>query len=330
MRLLIQGCGSIGQRHYKNAVLLGHDAAFLRESESRRPFVQKFFDEEQQLGRSVPKVFTSMQDAIESWKPDALIIATPNNMHLSNAKLGASNNLPMLIEKPVAISEDGLRDLVEEVESRGIVTMVGYNLRFHPLLQRIKDMVDTKYLGTVLSVDVEVGENIADWHPWEDYSETYAPYIASGGGSLLCFSHDIDYVYWLFGAPSSVEAVGGKLTPLEGDAEDMVKTLWRFDDGLVASLHIDYFQRPKVRTLKIIGTNKIIEWDAYGSLIVWDQITSQKEEITVPEGFERNDMFKEELAHFIRAVEKGTQTNIPLSQGCTVVNIVERIKGRLK
>jgi len=294
-----------------------------------RPFIQKFFDEERDLGHHAPQVFTTMDDAISSWNPDALIIATPNNLHLENAQLGLAHNLHLLIEKPVAISEDGLDGLIAEAEKRNVVTMVGYNLRFHPLLQKIKEMVDSKVLGTVLSVDVEVGENIVDWHPWEDYSKTYAPYISGGGGSLLCFSHDIDYVYWLFGTPSSIEAVGGKLSPLKGDAEDIVKTVWSYSDGLIAGLHIDYIQRPKVRTLKIVGTKKIIEWDAYSSLVVWDQITSEKEEFTPPVGFERNDMFKDELADFIHAIQTGEETRTPLSQGCAVVRIVEEIKSKL-
>jgi len=293
-----------------------------------RPFVQDFFDDEARQGR-VPAVFLDMASAVETWKPAALIVATPNHLHMAGALEGASHGLHLLIEKPAHDHVEGLDELMRVVDQRNLVCMIGYNLRFHPSLARIKSMIGEGALGTLLSAAVEVGENIEDWHPWEEYRETYAPHVASGGGALLCFSHDIDYLYWLLGAPNRIHSAGGKVTNLSGDAEDLVQSLWSYDSGLTATLHIDYFQRPKVRTLKIVGTERTVLWDAYGSLSVFDHETGDLRVESLPEGFDRNDMFMDELRHFVSCLEQGTEPMIPLKEGKDVVELVEAMKQSL-
>ena len=289
--------------------------------------MKKFFDDERAAGNE-PLVFYSLDEAIEQFDPDALIVATPNHLHLTDALEGGKRGLHLLIEKPVHDSLDGLDVLQELVKEQKLTAMVGYNLRFHPLLSRVKDMVAAGEIGTVISASVEVGENIENWHPWEDYQDTYAPWIKSGGGALLCFSHDIDYAYWLLGMPQQVFAAGGKMTPLSGDAEDLVESVWKYADK-TAQLHIDYWQRPKVRTLKVIGSKKAVVWDAYGSLDVFDHATGEKTTHDVPQGFERNTMFLDELRHFVECVETKKEPLTSLSQARDVVDIIERMKKAL-
>ena len=207
--------------------------------------------------------------------------------------------------------------------------MVGYNLRFHPLLARIKSILDSGEAGRVISAAVEVGENIIDWHPWEDYRETYAPWIRSGGGALLCFSHDIDYLYWLLGKPEVVHAAGGKVTPLEGDAEDLVEALWKYTGGPVANLHIDYWQRPKVRTLKIVAQKKTLLWDAYANLAMWNHETGEKVVEEVPAGFERNAMFVDEIKHFVHCIETAAAPLTSIAEGREVLDIITTMKESL-
>lgn len=325
MRFLVQGIGSIGQRHYRNLITLGHEVAIVRSNPSKRPFVEAFFADERAHGRE-PEVFLSLQEAVKEYAPAALVVAVPNHLHLAAAKEALESGLHVFIEKPVHHTLEGIDHLIALARERGKAVMVGYNMRFHPLLVRVKSMLADGECGKVVSASVEVGENIADWHPWEDYRDTYAPYIRSGGGSLLCFSHDIDYLYWLLGSPQRISAAGGKVTPLEGDAEDLVQGLWHYADGKTAIVHIDYWQRPKVRTLKIIGTRKTLVWDAYAALTIWDHESGEKEVVEVPAGFERNHMFIEEMRHFVACIEEGRAPGISLEDGREVVSLVEQMK----
>jgi predicted dehydrogenase len=325
MRILIQGTGSIGQRHYRNLRKLGHEVALLRNAEVTRPFIKEFFDHEREFGNE-PLVFFRLDDAVRSFHPVALFVCTPNANHLFDARAGVDAGLHLFIEKPVHNNLEGLQGLQESVSDKGLIVQIGYQLRFHPLLAKVKEMVSGGELGKILSASVEVGENIADWHPWEDYRETYAPWIRSGGGSLLCFSHDIDYLYWILGRPERVHAFGGKITPLEGDAEDLIQSLWCYKDRMTATFHVDYWQRPKVRRLKLIGTTRTCVWEEAAPLCMWEHESGAFAQIPLPEEYERNDMFLEEANHFVDCVNESKNPITSLAQGIEVLEIIERIK----
>jgi predicted dehydrogenase len=328
MKFLIQGIGSVGQRHYKNLKSLGYQVAILRSSDKLRPFVRNFFNEQKEK-KDNPLVFYKLSDAIEKWKPDAIIISNPNNMHCDSAYEAIKKGLNLFIEKPVIHNTKNKHKLINLLNKTNLVAMVGYNLRFHPLIIKIKRMVERGDLGKLYSANVEVGENITDWHPWENYLDTYAPYVKGGGGSLLCFSHDIDYLFWIFGEPRNIYACGGKVTSLGGDAEDLVQSLWEYKDGKTATIHIDYWQRPKVRTLKIIGSKKTILWDYYGDLKIWNHENGKLKAVKVPKKFERNRMFIDEIKHFVKCVKEKGKPSISVQDGCKVVGIVEKIKKQI-
>lgn len=118
------------------------------------------------------------------------------------------------------------------------------------------------------------------------------------------------------------------MTPLEGDAEDLVQSLWKYA-GSTATLHIDYWSRPKFRTLKIIGTKKTVLWDAYAHLTIWDHESGMQSVELLPPEFERNTMFLDELQHFVDAIEGRAQPITPLSDGVQVVRLVEKMKKAL-
>ena len=95
---------------------------------------------------------------------------------------------------------------------------VAYNLRFHPLIQRLQDLLVGE---TVISVQAYVGQYLPDWRPDTDYRYSYSAKVAEGGGALRDLSHELDYLGWLFGAWSAVTAFGGHLSLLEIDSDDL-------------------------------------------------------------------------------------------------------------
>jgi predicted dehydrogenase len=115
---------------------------------------------------------------------------------------------------------DGVDALVDTVERRGLVAAVGCQLRFHPCLLRLRALLAGGAVGRIVAVRVAVGEYLPGWHPYEDYRGGYAARRDLGGGVVLTLVHELDYVYWLFGLPRRLWAVGGHLSRLELDVED--------------------------------------------------------------------------------------------------------------
>ncbi len=334
MRFLLCGIGSIGQRHYKNLRMLGHDVAVLRSGKNtgyNTGFLETFFDQQKKAGHPITE-FQDFDDALTAFDPHGVFITNPNAKHLETALQAARAGQHLFIEKPVATAIEGVTELEDVVRKKKLTVMVGYNFRFHPLLKKMKDLFDSGTIGKAISAHVEMGENIEDWHPWEDYTSSYGPWKDKGGGAVFCFSHDIDYLYWFLGMPETVLAVGGKITPLKGDAEDMAKSLWRFPGGAIASVHLDYWQRPHRRSFHLIGTEGALLWDYEAKILTLFPHAKGKEPQTwnIPEGFDRNDMFVEEVKNFVSAIENGAASAIPLDQGVDVLNICLQIRGQLR
>lgn len=331
MKFLICGIGSIGQRHYKNLKSLGHELALFRAGGgANAPFIEKFLSEEQASGRKL-KIYRDFNEAINDFKPHAVFITNPNSKHLETALMAAKFGQNLFIEKPLSHTEDGLEELRSLAEKKNLKIMIGYNLRWHPLLRKMKFMVEGGEIGRPICANIEMGENIEDWHPWEDYRQAYAAYKSGGGGAVLCFSHDIDYLYWFFGMPERIQAMGGKITPLGGDAEDMVKALLEYKNKLIVSLHLDYWQRPPKRFFEIIGTNGKIKWDYYAKSLTLVQRDNDTAPVvySVPDNFDRNDMFIDETKDFIAALENKRDVPIPICEGVDVLEISLGIKKQI-
>jgi len=331
MKFLICGIGSIGQRHYKNLSSLGHQLALFRAGGgANAPFIEKFLSEEKSAGRPV-KTYYNFHEAIDDFRPDAVFITNPNSKHLETALQAAKSGCNLFIEKPLSHIRDGLEKLKTFADKKKLKIMIGYNLRWHPLLIKMKTMVAEGVIGQPICANIEMGENIEDWHPWEDYRQAYAAYKNGGGGAVLCFSHDIDYLYWFFGMPEKIQAVGGKITPLGGDAEDMVKALLKYKKNFIVSLHLDYWQRPPRRYFEIIGTKGKIIWDYYAKNLTFFSRDSNTAPAIypVPETFDRNDMFVNEIKEFISVLNGEKGSPIPLQQGMDVLEISLGIKGQI-
>ena len=260
MKFLVVGLGGIGQRHVRNLrTLLGSDADIAayrvrRDSPALddRLQVEVGRDVEEKYGvRAVADLEAALKD-----KPDAVLVCNPTSLHMEVALKAAEAGCGLFIEKPLSHDETRLDELIELVERRHVVALVGYQMRFHPCLLRLRTLLAKKAVGRVVSVRVEVGEYLPGWHTYEDYRRMYASRADLGGGVVLSQIHELDYVYWLFGLPRRVFALGGHLSGLEIDVEDVASTLFEcVVDGRAVPVHVhqDYLQRPPARGCKIIG-----------------------------------------------------------------------------
>jgi predicted dehydrogenase len=204
------------------------------------------------------------------------------------------------------------------VESRHLVGLVGYQMRFHPGLVRAAALLEEGAIGRVVAVRIEVGEYLPGWHTYEDYRQMYASRADLGGGVILSQIHELDYVYWLFGMPTRVFALGGHLTRLEVDVEDTASILLECSvDGRAIPVHVhqDYIQRPPSRTCEIVGdAGKILIDLRLLTLTAYDGEGNLIESSENP-GFERNQLFLDEMTHFLACVEGRESPRVSIRDG---------------
>lgn len=316
MRFLIAGLGSIGRRHLRNLVSLGQtDIILLRSRKNYPP------DDE----LSAFPVVTDMDAALQ-YEPDAVIVSNPTALHLKVAIPAAQAGCHLLLEKPISHSIQGMDKIRSAVKSGGGTVLVGFQFRFHPSLLKIKEILSKEQIGRVLFCRSHWGEYLPGWHPQEDYRKGYSARKDLGGGVVLSLCHPLDYLHWLFGKVNELIAVTGKLSDLDIEVEDTAEVILNFHSKTIGSLHLDYFQQPPSHTLEVIGTDGSIRWNYYDGVVHFYQNEyKQWKEFPLKEGFSRNDLFLEEMRHFIKCVEGSQEPVCTLDDGIYAQGLIEAV-----
>ncbi|MFH1956138.1 MAG: Gfo/Idh/MocA family oxidoreductase [Patescibacteria group bacterium] len=324
MKFLVCGLGSIGKRHLENLEKIGfkcRDIAVFRTHRGVKSFGDKVLMEH----KNRHSVFDNLERALEQ-KPNAVIISNPTALHISTALAAAKAGCHLFIEKPISNILEGVDELIRIVKKKKLVAFVAHQLRFHPLLRIIRLWLKEEKIGKIVCVHAEMAERVTDWHPWENYKISYATRKDLGGGVVLTQSHELDYLYWLFGKPQWIFAAGGELGDLGINAEDTVKTILQFPKNILASLHVDYLKRPPCRFLEITGTKGRIYWDYFGKKVQLILINGATLTAREPHGFERNMMYLNEMGHFIDCIKGDAKPLIDLRQGKAVLEMALAIK----
>jgi len=319
MKYMIAGFGSIGRRHFRNLIALGErDVILYRTNMSTLPV-------EEITGYPVE---TDLKRALDH-HPDAVIIANPTACHLDVAIPAAHAGCHIFLEKPVSNSIVGLDKLLKAQQYGGGQIFVGFQFRFHPGLCKIRSLLDEKILGKLLSVRAHWGEYLPDWHPWEDYRQAYSARADLGGGVLLTLSHPFDYLRWLVGEVEALWAFSGRLGDLEMSVEDTAEVGFRFRNGALGSLHLDYNQHPSQHDLDIIGTQGTIRWNyrdgearvfqAENHIPGWEIQFEPSENNQLD--YNRNDVFLHEMQHFIDVIRGNTPSRCTLDDGIQALQL---------
>ena len=185
MKILIVGLGSIGKRHLINICSKTNYEIIVY---TRRTDLQL-------IRRKNIKIFDNLDLCLKE-NPNVAFITNETINHIPIALKLAKKGLHLFIEKPLSNDLRQIRNLLQIVKEKRIVTLVGCNFRFHKCIQKIKSLIEQKKIGKIISVKVECGTYLPDWHPYEDYSKGYAARDDLGGGVVLTCIHELDYLYW--------------------------------------------------------------------------------------------------------------------------------------
>jgi predicted dehydrogenase len=294
MRALVVGLGSIGRRHARNWAALGlGPLAICRVRRDPLP---------EPLGVEASE-YHDLDHALEVERPEVVLVTNPTSLHVQTACSAVQAGAHVLVEKPLGSTLEAVPELLELARAGGRMIMVGYNLRFHPGLARLKALVDDGAIGRIVSARAEVGEYLADWHPWEDYRQGYAARRELGGGAVLTFSHELDALCWLLGAPRKLVAMAGRRGSLEVDAEDVAEIAIDFEGGALGSIHVDFVRRPPRRSIELVGEKGVLRWEFERNRLEQYSVGSGQWRVELGDArFERNQMYREELRHFAGCV----------------------------
>jgi len=171
--------------------------------------------------------------------------------------------------------------------------------RYHVGLLRAKKILDAGEIGRVVSIRALVGEHLPDVRP--DYRNLFSAQT-TGAFDLM---HDLDLALWYAGQNvRAVHAFSGTYSDIGIVAPDVAEILMDFESHCLASVHLDFFQRPRRRQIELMGTAGVIVVE----FARWEQCTisiyrASRGEWQIEElDTQRDDMFRDEDREFLQAI----------------------------
>ena len=227
MNCLIIGYGSIGVRHADILKEMGHSVNIVSKRD-----IKDF------------SCYKSIKKAVQNKSFDYVIISNETYKHYNSFmelnEIGYSGKL--LIEKPVFLEPGSIP------QSNFENVFVAYNLRFHPVIQKLHEFLNGK---EIYSIQIYVGQYLPDWRPGTDYTKSYSASREQGGGVLRDLSHELDYINWIAGGWKRVASIGGKFSDLQIDSDDVFVLLLEMENCPVASVQMNYLDRKARREIVI-------------------------------------------------------------------------------
>ncbi|MFH1305119.1 MAG: Gfo/Idh/MocA family oxidoreductase [Candidatus Omnitrophota bacterium] len=283
MKMIFFGLGSIGKRHAEIlAASPGHELFAYRSGEKARG---------NDLG--IKEVY-SWED-VKKTGADIAFITNPTFLHTDTAIKCAELGMNLFIEKPVAASAEKLALLIDTVDKKGLTAYVAYNLRFHPVIEYLKDHLAAK---NVRHVSVYNASYLHGWRRGTDPLRSYSASKEKGGGVILDLSHEFDYIEYLFGKIETMDGVFAKAGDVTLDAEDFLDAVIKTEKTCV-NLHLDFMSQHTERSLKIDCADEFIFAD-----LITSRIETHKDGKVAVKKYDSgtSETYKKQLEYFLKNI----------------------------
>ncbi len=291
--VLVVGGGSIGERHLR---------CFLRSGRARTSLCDVNPELRARLERDYDVAATfDDYDAIDLSAYDVVVMCTPANLHIPMARRAVEAGCHVLCEKPLSTSLDGVDELAEAIDRKGVVFSVAYVMRAMPPLAELKRRIDAGEIGQVMTVTASSGQHFPTYRP--AYREIYYTRHETGGGAIQdAVTHVLNFVQWCMGPMASVCCEADHLVLPGVDVEDSAALILRFRNSpAIGTITLNQFQTNNDARYEFAGTEGTLRREAPS----WVLGVCRKEKWTwsEPESYERDDFFVFQAEAFLDAVD---------------------------
>ncbi|MBE3593342.1 MAG: Gfo/Idh/MocA family oxidoreductase [Thermoanaerobacter sp.] len=180
------------------------------------------------------RLYTDIDEMLEKEELDYVDITLPTYLHAEVTVKALNKGMHVLCEKPMALTVEKCQAMIDAAEKNNKKLMIAQCLRFWPEYEYLKECVEDKRFGEVLSGYFFRGGNTPLW----SYNNWLLQKDKSGGVLLDQHIHDVDTINWLFGTPKNVSTVGRNV--IEGSGYDIVSTHYFYEDGKVITAEDDW------------------------------------------------------------------------------------------
>ena len=229
LRVGLIGCGSMNSVHARTLAGMPEKARLVG-------FYDRHADRAAQLaakyGSDDAVIETDHHALFDKAKLDAIVISLPPNAHTDEVDIAAGRGVHIFMEKPIAIDQEKAWHMTRVCEEAGIVTQVGFQLRFSPVVERLKALIDSGEAGQAGLITARYFCNALHAHWWRKKDQ-------SGGQVYEQATHLLDLMRHFAGEAESVFSIQRNLFHQDVPdytVEDISGTLINFKSGAVGVL----------------------------------------------------------------------------------------------
>lgn len=333
VRLAVIGAGLIGRRHAEHVASEPGTtlSAIVDPSQTGR-------DEAQRLGT---RWFASFAEMLATERPEGVIIATPNQLHVANGLEAVEAGIPAIVEKPLADDLAGAARLVAAAEKAGVPLLTGHHRRYNPMIAKAREIIESGRIGRVLALH---------GHFWlmkpDDYFDVDWRREEGAGPILLNLIHDVDLFRYLCGEVVSVQALSSNA--VRGHAvEETAAILLRFASGALGTVTVSdsvvapwswelttgenpAYPQQDQSCYQIGGTHGALSipqleiWSNREKRGWWEPLQRER----VP--FVPDDPLKVQIRHFADVIRNGTAPISSGREGLATLAVIDAVKRAIR
>ena len=177
---------------------------------------------------------------------DSVVIATPTVTHAQIVREALLAKKHVFVEKPLCTQSAEVRELTELAGRSGLVLMVGHVFLFNPGIIKLRQFIEQGELGRI--------------HYLDAVRTNFGPVRGDVNALVDLGTHDISIFNYLLGqTPISVSAQGSAI--LQDNIEDICFATLKYPNGTLGHIHVSWLNPRKVRTVTVVGHQKMADWD---------------------------------------------------------------------
>ena len=304
IKVCFVGIGSIAKRHIRNikTFLKDYDVTIdaYRSSQSNlERDIEEYVDNQYFQYEDVPKDY------------DAIFITNPTKFHYDTLLQFKDNAENFFIEKPIVDIVDMDKDF-NVFKSKNCY--VACPIRHGNVIKYLKEHINLEEINSIRCI---CSTYLPEWHPDEDYRNSYSAKKELGGGVSIDLIHEWDYLTYLFGKPNEISSILDKVSDLEIDTEDIAIYIAKYEDYLL-ELHLDYFGRYPMREIMIFKNDETIVADILDNKIIF-----KNREKAFDFSEERNDFQVEELKYFFKLINDEVENINDIENALEVMKLTQ-------
>lgn len=329
------GLGSAGQKHLKNLKKLKLNLKIYYFKETKKNFLinKKLEKKNTDIIKKYNLILIKKLNELKLIKPNVAFICNPSSKHIKFAVFCAKIGCHLFIEKPISNKFQNLKYFTKIIKKKKLVVNIGYQFLFHPLVKRLKKIIQSKGLGNILRGEAVMNEDVKKYRKYGHYLDLLVT-KEKEGGLLLEQSHDLSLVIWVLNKKPDVvfsTRLRHKYLNFQKGAEDTAYFGLLFNINKVKkliTLNQSSFETKKKRKLELFFNKGKAKLSLLGNTLEVEK--NNKKIKTYKSNINRNNLFLFELKNFLKNIKNRNTNNLTLKNAALTLQTIDQIKKNSK